>query len=436
MFLPQEIIIKKRNKKILVDKEISDFIKGITGNVVSDAQIAAFTMAVFLNGMNKTETVALTKAMAESGTMMKWSLGGPVVDKHSTGGVGDKVSLMLAPMLAACGCYVPMISGRGLGHTGGTADKLEAIKGYNVFPDIKDFKKAVKSVGCAIIGQTADLAPADKRIYAVRDISGTVENISLITASILAKKLAEGLDTLVMDLKTGNGAFMRDIAQARELAKSIVSVANGAGTKTRAIITDMNQVLGSCVGNALEIKEAVDYLSGKNREGRLHSVTMGLCAEVLLMQKMAKDKDAAYDKLQKVLDDGSALEKWAGMLSALGAPADFTDKYEKYLPKAKVVKPVYALKKGYVQGMDVRAIGLSVIGLKGGRINACDKLDFATGYTDFCQIGDVADNDKPIAVVHAQSESDYQTVKKILQDAVKVGAAKPKKNKILYEVIK
>ena len=273
--LPQEIIRKKRNRQPLSADEISEFIKGITDGSIMDAQTAALTMAVFLNGLNADETVALTMAMRDSGDVLEWKgFDAPIVDKHSSGGVGDKVSLMLAPLLAACGVYVPMISGRGLGHTGGTLDKFDSIPGYKTMPDNDLFRRTVKEAGCAVIGQTGNLAPADKKIYAIRDVCGTVESIELITASILSKKLAAGLEYLVMDLKCGNGAFMDNIEDARKLARSIVKVANGAGTKTSALITDMNQVLGRTVGNALEMKEAVDFLKGENVDSRLAEITL------------------------------------------------------------------------------------------------------------------------------------------------------------------
>ena len=347
--LPQEIIRKKRNHQKLSDEEIKFFIQGVSQESISDCQIGALTMAIFLNGLSHRETVTLTKAMRDSGDVLDWSdLNGPVVDKHSTGGVGDKVSLMLAPMLACCGAYVPMISGRGLGHTGGTLDKFDSIKGYNTAPSNELFKKTVKEVGCAIIGQTGNLAPADKRIYAIRDVCGTVESIPLITASILSKKLAAGLDCLVMDVKCGNGAFMETKKDSEALAELIVQTANAAGTKTTALLTDMNQVLGHNVGNALEMQEAVDYLKGIKQDKRLHEVTMSLCAELLVTAKLAKTLKEAEEKLTKVLSSGQALEKFQEMVSALGGPKDFISKTEKYLPQAKIIRPIYAEEAGYV----------------------------------------------------------------------------------------
>lgn len=436
--LPQEIIRKKRNHQTLSDEEIKFFIQGVSQESISDCQIGALTMAIFLNGLNHRETVTLTKAMRDSGDVLDWSdLDGPVVDKHSTGGVGDKVSLMLAPILACCGVYVPMISGRGLGHTGGTLDKFDSIKGYNTAPSNELFKKTVKEVGCAIIGQTGNLAPADKRIYAIRDVCGTVESIPLITASILSKKLAAGLDCLVMDVKCGNGAFMETKKDSEALAELIVQTANAAGTKTTALLTDMNQVLGHNVGNALEMQEAVDYLKGINQEKRLHEVTMSLCAELLVTAKRAKTLKEAEEKLTKVLSSGQALEKFQEMVSALGGPKDFISKTEKYLPQAKIIRPIYAKEAGYVNKINTRAVGLALIGLKGGRTTPTQKLDYATGFKDFCQIGDYLDSKTPLAFVCAQDEASFAQAQAELRAAVKLSATEPTvKHKTILKRIK
>lgn len=435
--LPQEIIRHKRDRQTLSGEEISFFINGVTDGSIADAQAAALTMAIFLNGMNNDETASLALAMRDSGDVLSWKeLDRPVVDKHSTGGVGDKVSLMLAPMLAACGAYVPMISGRGLGHTGGTLDKFDSIPGYNTTPSNDLFKKTVKEVGCAIIGQTGNLAPADKKIYALRDVCGTVESIPLITASILSKKLAAGLDCLVMDLKCGNGAFMPDLNSARELAHSITRVANLAHTKTTAILTDMDQVLGYNVGNALEMREAVEYLQGARRNERLHRVTIELCAELLCTAKLCQNHDEAVKKLQQSLDSGHALEIFARMVSALGGPTDFVEQYDKYLPQAQLIKPVFALKKGYVSTVKTREIGLSLIGLKGGRIHPEQKLDFATGFSDFCTLGDFVDNQTPLAFVHAQNEDDFALVANQIRQAITISDQKPDINDVIIEYIR
>ena len=434
--LPQEIIRKKRDHQTLTNEEINFFIKGVTDGSIVDAQTSALTMAILLNGMNVEETTALTLSMRDSGDVLNWDdIDGPIVDKHSSGGVGDKVSLMLAPMIAACGGYVPMISGRGLGHTGGTLDKFDSIPGYQTSPDNKLFKETVKNIGCSIIGQTGNLAPADKKIYALRDVCGTVESIELITASILSKKLAAGLDTLIMDLKCGNGAFMSNLDDARKLAQSIVNVANHAGTKTKAVLTDMNQVLGHSVGNAVEIQEAVEYLKGNNVDSRLHQITLELCGEILINSNLAQTLDEAKKKLQKSLDSGSALEKFAQMISALGGPKNFCDNPEKYLPHATIIKPVYSSKKGYVSGMQTREIGLSVIELKGGRITPEQKLDYATGYTEFCQIGDYVDNNKPLAVIHAQTENDWQNAAEKLKKLISISEEKPNFKEAIIEKI-
>ena len=290
MFLPQEVIRKKRDGIFLSAADIQEFINGICDESVSEGQIAALAMAVYFQGMSAEEKKALTVAMRDSGDVLDWrqqDLNGPLLDKHSTGGVGDVVSLMLGPIVAACGGYVPMISGRGLGHTGGTLDKFDSIPGYQTAPDNQLFRDTVKNAGVAIIGQTGRLAPADSRFYATRDISATVESIPLITASILAKKLAEGLDGLVMDVKAGNGAFMPSFEKSKELAQSLVTVGCELGVETTALITDMNEALGSAAGNAVEVQLAVDYLSGKRRDLRLHEVTKALSAELLISGKLA-----------------------------------------------------------------------------------------------------------------------------------------------------
>lgn len=433
--LPQEIIRKKRNNQFLTKEDINAFIKGVTNKDIVDAQIAAFTMAAFLNGLNEEETVDLTLAMRDSGDVLSWHLDGPVVDKHSTGGVGDKVSLVLGPILAACGAYVPMISGRGLGHTGGTLDKLDSIKGYQTAPSNELFQKTVESVGCAIIGQTGDLAPADKRIYAVRDVCATVESIPLITASILSKKLASGLDDLVMDVKFGKGAFMESIEDARALAQSIVNVANGAGTKTTALLTDMNSVLGRNVGNALEVLESVEYLKGQKVNNRLDEVTKALCVEALVLTKLAKNKEEAASKIEKVLRSGEALKKFEKMVYALGGPADFVQNPMGYMPRASIVRPVFASREGYVCEMQTRDIGLLLIELKGGRTDPSQTVDHATGFTDFVQIGDRVDEKTPLCYVHAQTETDFENVAAKLHSLIKIDE-KPKENPVILEEIR
>ncbi len=426
MFLPQEIIRKKRDGFALSDSEIQFFVQGITQNSVTEGQIAALAMAVFFNGMTMPERIALTCAMRDSGSVLNWAeldLPGPVLDKHSTGGVGDVVSLMLGPMVAACGGYVPMISGRGLGHTGGTLDKFDAIPGYQTSPLNAIFKKVVKEVGVAIIGQTSDLAPADKRFYATRDVTATVESIPLITASILSKKLAAGLEALVMDVKVGSGAFMPTYEQSEELAKSIVAVANGAGCRTTALLTDMNQVLATSAGNAVEVREAVRYLTGEYRHPRLHEVTMALCAEMLLSGGLAATETEARTKLQQVLDNGKAVEVFARMVAALGGPADFVENYDSHLEKAEIVRPVYASSSGIIQQIDTRALGMSVVALGGGRLRAADEIDYAVGLTEVISLGELADSTRPVAWVHARSEAQFEQTAAVIRNAIQVGEA-------------
>ena len=424
--LPQEIIRKKRDKLELSAEEIADFIKGIADKKVDDAQVASFTMAVFFNSMSKAETTALTQAMRDSGKIMNWKgFDKPIVDKHSSGGVGDKVSIVLAPLLAASDVYVPMIAGRGLGHTGGTIDKLESIPNYNTSADDELFKKTVKSVGCAIIGQTADLAPADKKIYAIRDVCATVESIPLITASILSKKLAAGLEYLVMDLKCGNGAFMNNFEDASKLARSIVDVANMAGTKTSALITDMNQVLGKNVGNALEIRECLNFMENKAVDVRLKEITFALGAELLISCGRFKHKEEAFAKFEKDISSGKVLEIFAKMCSALGAPTDFVENADNYLPRAAMVKPVFAPSAGYVTAMDTRKIGVSIIKMHGGRTVFGEKLDLATGYTDFAQIGDSVDEETPLCFVHCQTEAQFEAAKDDILSAVEISDVAP-----------
>lgn len=428
MFLPQEIIRKKRNGEALSTPEINFFIQGITNNTIGDGQIAALAMAVYFQDMTMDERVALTCAMRDSGMVLNWehlNLGGPIVDKHSTGGVGDVVSLMLGPMVAACGGYVPMISGRGLGHTGGTLDKLDAIAGYQTSVDNDRFIQVVKEAGVAIIGQTGDLAPADKRIYAVRDITATVESIAMITGSILSKKLASGLEALVMDVKVGSGAFMPTFEASEELAKSIVAVANGAGCRTSALLTDMNQVLASSAGNAVEVREAVRYLTGEYRNVRIHEVTMSLCAEMLISARLASDETQARSQLQAVLDNGKAAEVFAKMVAGLGGPNDFIERYDSYLPKASIIRPVYAAEHGYVQAMDTRALGLAVVAMGGGRRVAGESLDYSVGFTDFIRLGQAVDSNQPLALIHAQNEAQFEQAASMVRAAIKISDRQP-----------
>jgi thymidine phosphorylase len=430
--LPQEIIRKKRDGVMLSDENIAEFITGVTKGGVTEAQISAFTMAVFFNGMSFPERVALTRAMTHSGTVLDWGDFGPVLDKHSTGGVGDKVSLMLAPMVAACGGYVPMISGRGLGHTGGTLDKMGAIPGYNATPDLMTLRDVVKKVGCAIIGQTKDLAPADQRIYAVRDVTATVESIPLICASILSKKIAAGLQGLVMDVKLGSGAFMENLNDATDLAETIVKIAGGAGLPTAAILTDMNEVLGLTAGNAIEVVEAVDYLTGKHREHRLHEITKVLVGQMLVLGKLAANLEEGIAKAQASLDSGAAAAKFEEMVAALGGPADFLKRPQQYLAKAPLTVPFKANRSGFIAAEKTRAIGLVVVDLGGGRRKTSDVVDMGVGLSDFLPVGTKVQAGDSIALIHAKDESDAARAAQGLAQAIDIADAAPEARPLVH----
>ncbi|MGU3667650.1 thymidine phosphorylase [Methylobacterium sp. A49B] len=418
MRLPQETIRAKRDGLPLASEEIEAFVRGLTDGAVGEGQAAAFAMAVFFRGLTLPERVALTRAMAESGRVLAWDLPGPVLDKHSTGGIGDTVSLPLAAMVAACGGYVPMISGRGLGHTGGTLDKLGSIPGYDATPGLDAFRRVVGDVGCAIIGQTADLAPADRRLYAIRDVTGTVESLDLITASILSKKLAAGLDGLVMDVKQGSGAFMATLPDARALAGSIVTVAEGAGLRTAALITDMDAPLASAAGNAVEVAYAIDYLTGARREPRFHAVTLALGAEMLVAGGLAADRAAAAERLERSLASGQAAERFARMVAALGGPADLLDKPGQHLPAAPVRRPVH--QDGTVAGIATRALGLAVIELGGGRTRPEDRIDPRVGFTDLAGHGSA---DGLLGIVHAADAASAERGEAALRKAYRMGEA-------------
>lgn len=424
-FLPQEIIRKKRDGQALTDAEIAFLIEGLTSGTVTEGQAAAFAMAVFFKGMALPERVALTRAMQRSGTVLQWDLPGPVLDKHSSGGVGDNLSLYLAPMVAACGGYVPMISGRGLGHTGGTLDKLDSIPGYRTQPDNALFAKVTRDVGCAIIGQTSDLAPADKRLYAIRDVTATVESIDLITASILSKKLAAGLQGLVLDVKWGTGAFMATLDDAKALAASLASVANGAGLATHALVTDMNEPLAPVAGNAVEVVHAVEFLTRRRRDPRVEAITVALGVEMLILGKLATDRAEAARRLTATLDSGKAAEVFGAMVRALGGPADFIDSYGRHLATAPVIRAVPAPASGIVSAIDTRAIGVAVVELGGGRAKAADAIDHRVGFTELAGIGRTLKAGEPLAIVHAADAASADRAAASLARAYGFGAVAP-----------
>jgi thymidine phosphorylase len=435
--LPQEIIRAKRDGRILADEEIGAFVAGLTDGSIGDGQAAAFAMAVFFRGMTRPETVALTRAMRDSGRVLDWSaldLPGPALDKHSTGGVGDKVSLMLAPLVAACGGAVPMISGRGLGHTGGTLDKMESIPGYATAPDLGRLQRTVRDVGCAIIGQTADLAPADRRLYAIRDVTATVESIPLITASILSKKLAAGLRGLVLDVTFGSGAFMAAVEDARTLARSIVDVAAGAGCPTTALLTDMQEVLGTSAGNAVEVREAIAYLTSDGpRDPRLHEVTLALAAELLVTGGLFGEIGAARRACEDALGSGAAAERFARMIAALGGPTDFLERPAAYLPEAPVRLPVPPDRPGRVVAVDVRRVGLAIVGLGGGRTDPGQAIDHAVGITEVAPTGAEVGRQRPLCVVHARDRAAAERAAAELRAAITVGDEAPAPRPVVLE---
>ena len=431
-----DVIRTKRDGGELSDEQIQFFVDGLADNSIPAEQVSSLAMAVFLNSMTFEEAGKLTQGMAASGTVLNWDkedLGGPVVDKHSTGGVGDKVSFLLAPIAAAAGCFVPMISGRGLGHTGGTTDKAEAIPGYDATPDFDLFRKTVKEVGCAIIGQTADLAPADRRFYSIRDVTATVESVPLITASILSKKIAAGLQGLVMDVKVGTGAFMESHERAVELANSIIGTASKAGLKTHALITDMNEVLGTTAGNALEIAESMRYLRNEERDPRLDDVTLALCAEMVLVGGLENDRDAARQRCEVAVTSGRAAEIFGRMTAALGGPSDFVERYDTHLAKAPVIRVVHV--EGVVTEVDTRAVGNAIIELGGGRRTVGESLDLAVGFSDIAPIGTAVDSERPLAVVHAASESDADRAAKNIINACKLGESAPAERPTICEIL-
>ena len=429
MRLPQETIRAKRDGQPLDPEEIRAFVRGLVDGTVGEGQAAAFAMAVFFRGLALPERVALTRAMAKSGRVLTWDLPGPVLDKHSTGGIGDTVSLPLAALVAACGGYVPMISGRGLGHTGGTLDKLGSIPGYDATPGLDAFRRVVGEVGCAIIGQTADLAPADRRLYAIRDVTGTVESLDLITASILSKKLAAGLDGLVMDVKQGSGAFMVGLPEARALAESIVTVAEGAGLRTAALITDMDAPLASAAGNAVEVAYAIAYLTGARREPRFHAVTVALGAEMLMAGGLAADRAEAAERLERSLASGQAAERFARMVAALGGPGDLLERSARYLPEAPVRRPVH--QAGTVAGVATRALGLAVIELGGGRTRPEDAVDPRVGFTDLAGPGATGGL---LGIVHAADEASADRAEAALRAAYRMGEASAERPVVIAAV--
>ncbi|HET9977830.1 MAG TPA: thymidine phosphorylase [Burkholderiaceae bacterium] len=437
--LPAETIRAKRDGRALDAAQIDDFVRGLVDRHWSDAQVGALAMSVLLRGMNARECAALTSAMAHSGRVLDWSrakLPGPLIDKHSTGGVGDKVSLMLAPIVAACGAFVPMISGRGLGHTGGTLDKLQSLAGYAIAPSPATFTRVLREAGCAIVGASSRVAPADKRLYAIRDVTATVESLPLITASILSKKLAAGLQYLVMDVKVGNGAFCTTRAQARALGRSLVDVAGAAGLPTNALLTDMNQVLGRTAGNALEMREAIDFLAGHApRDPRLEAVTIALAGEMLALARLAADPREGQALARAALDSGAAAERFARMVVGLGGPSNVLSARFAGLARTQVVQDVPAPRAGFVAAMDTRALGVAVVELGGGRRRASDAVDPRVGLSEVLPVGTRVDAGQPLLRVHAATRAGAQAAAAQIAAALKIADAAPRAKALIVERI-
>jgi len=429
------ILAKLREGEPVTEAEIFWFANGLASGEVTDAQAGAFAMAVCTKGLSQQARVQLTTAMRESGDVLKWRLDGPVLDKHSTGGVGDCVSLVLAPALAACGAFVPMISGRGLGHTGGTLDKLESIPGYRTQISVDDLQELVADIGCAIVGASGDIAPADRRLYAVRDVTSTVESIDLITASILSKKLAAGLESLVLDVKVGTGAFMERAEDALALAQSLVDTSQGAGCMTSALITDMNQPLVPSAGNALEVIEVMNALTSGDTTSPMMRLTQALGGEVLALGGLAADAADGEGRIAEAITSGRAADLFGDMVAALGGPHDFIERWRDRLPAAPVMVDVHPEQGGFVTGINTRALGEVVVHLGGGRLTQVDKLNLAVGLSDIARIGDKADPGWPLARIHAASEEAAQAVAGQVRAAFTFAETAPERLPLIYERI-
>jgi len=433
---PQEIIAKKRDGETLSQAEIHSFIEGVTDAAWADYQISALLMAMFMGGLSLEEQNFLTEAMLASGDKLDFSdVDAPLADKHSTGGVGDKTSLIIAPLAAACGVFVPMISGRGLGHTGGTLDKLESIEGYNVNLSTEEFKRIVKKCGFAMTGQTAEIAPADRKIYSLRDATATVESIPLIVASIMSKKLAEGLDALVLDVKTGSGAFMQDFEKSKQLAEALCKTGNACGVKTEAVISDMNQPLGKYVGNALEVFECVKILRGEADAQMLSTLELSieLTARMLVLTGIEKTVQSSKFKVQSVLDSGAALEKFRQNIELQNGDSKVCDNPEILFDKDLVKVEVKAEKSGFISVIDAGAVGESVSKIGGGRIKVGDKIDYAVGCECVKKLGDEVQAGETLGVIFCRNETQANLIYEKSANAYKIVDEKPLEN---FDLIK
>ncbi len=416
------ILTKLRQGDRLSEAELFWFAEGLATGAVSDAQAGAFAMAVCQNGLGDEGRVHLTRAMRETGRVLEWRLDGPVIDKHSTGGVGDCVSLILAPALASCGAFVPMISGRSLGHTGGTLDKLEAIPGYSVDVSPDDLQDIVAHIGCAIVSASGDIAPADKRLYGVRDVTGTVASVDLITASILSKKLSAGLEALVLDVKVGSGAFMESGAEALALAQALVSTAQGAGCMTSALVSDMNQPLARSAGNALEVGEAMQVLTTASTDTRLARMVIALGGEVLALGGLAADAADGEGRIADALISGTAADVFGEMVAELGGPLDFVRQWPDRLPAAPILMDIHPGEAGFVTAIDARALGEVVVQLGGGRMREDDRIDPAVGLSEIAELGTQVDGAIPLARIHTGDEEKGRALAATLRRAFTLSA--------------
>lgn len=423
-WLPQELLRRKRDGEALDAASLQRWMREVAAGRVSEAQLGAFAMAVCLRGMSSAETLALTLAMRDSGECLDWDaagLDGPLLDKHSTGGVGDLTSLVLAPLVAACGGYLPMLSGRGLGHTGGTLDKLAAVPGYRCEVDRSELRRLVRKAGLAIVAAGGPLAPADRRLYAVRDVTATVDSVPLITASILSKKLAAGTESLLLDVKLGSGATFPGRASAETLARSLVEVAARAGLPTRALLTDMGEPLAGCVGNALEMRAAIDYLRGDSRPPRLHELVVLLGAEMLQQGGLAGDPSEARRRLLDARDSGRGAERLQFMLALSGGPADVLERPAQHLPAAPHRQPVLATQPGVVTAIDARALGMALVGLGGGRCTPGAAIDLRVGLEGVAAVGTRIEPGAPLAFIHAARPEDAQALQGRVRGAFRIG---------------
>jgi len=430
-----DIILKKRNKGELSGEEIEFFINGYVRDEIPDYQISALLMAIWFNGMNERETTDLTLCMRDSGDQVDLSgIPGIKADKHSTGGVGDTTTLVTAPLVAACGGKVAKMSGRGLGHTGGTLDKLESIPGFSVFQEMDRFIEIVSDIGIAVIGQTANLVPADKKLYSLRDVTGTVDNISLIAGSIMSKKLASGSDVIVLDVKAGNGAFMRNPEEAAELAKIMVKIGNNAGRKTVALVTDMNQPLGNAVGNALEVQEAIEILQGKHLGGDLQTVCFSLASQMLILSGLAGTSGEAEKMLEEALKSGRALEKLEAMVKAQGGNPEVVRDVS-ILPQAETTEIITAEKAGWVCGIETMEIGYASMLLGAGRTKKTDPIDPAVGVWIHKRKGDRVAKGEALAALYVNKKDNLENVRKKVAGAYSFTEKEPEPVPLIYQVI-